>query len=338
MSNEIIVIESNKLQAYGDREEVREITDRLMAMHPASGEVGVAGMRAVAQLALMSNANPLPTAGEIYVWVDRGRVVVDFGIAYYRRISKQKDTVIWIGGQEPRPMTQQERERYGVPDDALAGICRGFLLSEYERLLERGVPWQAAQEMLARTSIGIVEKGDTYNFKYKKPIPPPHGRTWQWVAEKRAERDFYRKMALVDTTLVDGIQKRAQRIMADLDTPGRADLPEGLPDMTEADWADVFDQDIHPDTYNQDTRPVDGEVIEVEDSRGEAAPEKQAERNPRERHPSGLAVGDSVTVAGENDEKPGTVIGFNGGGLVIVSVEGQELKLKAERLTLVDLA
>lgn len=101
---------------------------------------------------------------------------------------------------------------------------------------------------------------------------------------------------------------------------------------------DDFNQDVYPDEYNQDTRPVDGEIVETTDVRGKAAPDEQKKRDPRERHPSGLKVGDAVTVAGNGDEKPGTVIGFNGGGLVIVNVEGQELKLKTERLTLVDLA
>jgi hypothetical protein len=40
----------------------------MMKFHPAYTDVGDAGMIAAAQLAILSDANPLPTMGEIHVW------------------------------------------------------------------------------------------------------------------------------------------------------------------------------------------------------------------------------------------------------------------------------
>lgn len=53
--------------------------------------------------------------------------------------------------------------------------------------------------------------------------------------------------------------------------------------------------------------------------------------------PGGLfRPGDSVVVHGKNDEKPGVVKAVN--GLITVDVDGQELKVSAEKLTLVEMA
>lgn len=269
MTDNAIAI-SNKLEmTYGSRDDVREITDRLMALHPQAKEVGIPGMRAVAQMAIMAGANPLPTAGEIYVWTDfTGRVSTDLGIAYFRRIAAQKDTTMWANGDEPRPMTEQEREQYNIPEGAVAGICKGFLLSEYTQLLDRGVPWQAAMDMLARTSTAVVAKdemffADTdYNRKKNrvgKPSPPPSGRTWQWVAEKRAEKGFYRMKALVDTTLTDAIQAQAKQVLATVEHGnGRWITDNDAPDMT----LDEFNGAAFDD-YNQDI-VTDGDFVEVE--------------------------------------------------------------------------
>ncbi len=225
--NDVTVIEHNPttaLLAYGERDDVREIADRLMALHPASQEVGKKGMQAVAQLAIMCGANPLPGAGEIYVWVDnKGKIVVFLGVAYYRRIASQKDTVMWAFNDrqtgQPRPMTPEERERLNIHPDDVAAICEGLKLSEYQALLDADVPWNAAQQMLKRTSYAVVGNDEMFyqrDVKWHKkgdPVDPPHGRTWQWVAEKRAEIGLYRMLALVDTTLMDNMQQRVNETL-----------------------------------------------------------------------------------------------------------------------------
>ena len=56
--NALVVSNGNgpALAHYQGREEVRELGDRLMKMHPAAGEVGPDAMRAAAQLALLLGA------------------------------------------------------------------------------------------------------------------------------------------------------------------------------------------------------------------------------------------------------------------------------------------
>ena len=256
MSNDVTVIEHNPttLSAYGERDDVREIASRLMALHPAAKEVGEKGMQAVAQLAIMCGANPLPGAGEIYIWVDnKGKIVVFLGVAYYRRIASQKDTVMWAFNElkgQPRPMTPEERKQLSIHSNDVAAICEGLKLSEYQALLNAGVPWDAAQQMLKRTSYAVVSHDEMFyqrDTKYRKkgdPVDPPHGRTWQWVAEKRAEIGIYRMLALVDTTLMDTMQ---QRVNQTLEQINRFDGQDGILANPEPDngWrTDVTGEEI----------------------------------------------------------------------------------------------
>lgn len=62
--------------------------------------------------------------------------------------------------------------------------------------------------MLTRTGIGIVKHRETVAQKKTRtrnisdPIDPPHGRTWAWVACKRAEQDVYRALSLINENFV----------------------------------------------------------------------------------------------------------------------------------------
>ena len=263
MNKEITISESLEL-TYGTRDDIKEVTDRLMAMHPEAKKIGVEGMRNVAQLAIMMGANPLPTSGEIYCWVNNGRTQIDLGIAYYRRKASEKDAVIWVEGYEPRPMTTQERHTYGVSEDDLASICRGYLLSEYEKLLSLGVPWQQAGKQLARTSTAIVEYKDMYYTKDTKwakkgdSISPPHGRTWQWVSDKRAEKGFYRMKALVDTTLTDAIEANARQVIRSVERERWVNNPmsdEAIEAITEKS-----DNELNNMLFGDSV--IEGEVVE----------------------------------------------------------------------------
>ena len=49
-------------------------------------------------------------------------------------------------------------------------------------------------------------------------------------------------------------------------------------------------------------------------------------------------VGDEVLVRGKHDEKPGTILDTNGGEIFTVLVDGRELKVGADKLTLLDMA
>lgn len=208
-------VNGTALAAYGERAEVRELANRMMKFHPAYKDVGEMGMIGAAQLAILSGANPLPTVGEIHVWKDwRGEITVMLGIAFWRRKAREVDAPVWFvdtadrdqdrRNYEPRPMTLEERRDHGVIEGDLAAICKAYRLSEYLKLIEAGIPWAAAQPMLTRTGIGIVGHDEMFarkDTKYRKlgdPLPPPNGRSWAWVAAKRAEQDVYRALSLIN--------------------------------------------------------------------------------------------------------------------------------------------
>jgi hypothetical protein len=222
-----IMKQSAAIKPYGEETEITTIMNRLMSLHPQSGEVGTEGMRAVAQLSLMVGANPLPGVGEVHVWRDwKGQLSVMLGIAYYRRKAKEKDSVIWMERNDPRPMTNEERKANGVNPNDLAAICKGYVLSTYLKLIETGMPWDVVERKIARTGTAIVSHKEMFHQTDKKrkngsvyakkgePIPAPNGRTWQWVAQKRAEMDFYRTMSLIDTTITDAFEARKDEVLA----------------------------------------------------------------------------------------------------------------------------
>lgn len=227
---DVLIVEGTAIAEYGERVEVRELTDRMMAFHPAANDVGERGMLAVAQLAILTGANPLSTTGEVYPYMDKGKLKVVLGIAYWRRKAREVDTPCWYVGSagegkgqrnyEPRMMTGDERAEHGVQEGDRAAICKAYRMSEYLELLKAGINWQVAQQMIARVGIGIVTASEVSKRKGYHPT----GRTWQWVANKRAEQDVYRGLSLI--TENTSISKRNARDKLDqLFTPAEKELP-----------------------------------------------------------------------------------------------------------------
>ena len=180
-------VQGTRLEVYGARGEVRELMTRLLRFHPAARDVGEPGMLAVAQLALLVGANPLPSTNEIHVWVAKGRVTVDLGINYFRRRSRELGGLLW--DYEPRIMTSQEYETYGIdPNIDIGAICRGFRSSDLKELIGLGVPaelaFAEASKRKARIGIGTVNRN----------AEPKKGRPLSWTALKAAEKDLARAL------------------------------------------------------------------------------------------------------------------------------------------------
>lgn len=212
---------------------VDSIARELMKLHPNSRQIGEQTMMIVAQLAVMSGANPLPKAGELWVWVDwKGNPVIDFGIAFYRRMARQVDVLSWCWDTndngdlypfKPRAMTEQERKDNGVMDGDVAGICQGYRQSEFFSYLKAGVSQDIAMMTCSQGGIGIVSRSemfarkDTRTKKKGDPIAPPNGRTWQWVANKRAEKDLIRALSLVNPNILSMVQNANDTILPAID-------------------------------------------------------------------------------------------------------------------------
>lgn len=192
MTDNALILSNSALSVYQDRDDVRELGDRLMAMHPAAGEVGAATMRAAAQLALLLGANPLPGVNEIHIWKDnKGRPCVSLGINYWRR--KGQEWGGYLYEIPPRPMRAQELAAYGIPENTIAAICRGVRTDEMVRFKALGFTTREIWDMCGRTGIGTQGPNE-----YAKS-----GRPSTWTSLKRAETDMLRQLFPAEFGTVD---------------------------------------------------------------------------------------------------------------------------------------
>lgn len=187
MTDELAVVVSNgrgvALGAYQSRDDVRELGDRLMAMHPAAEDVGVRGMRAAAQLALMLGANPLPGANELHIWKDKnGKTCVTLGIGFWRRKADELGGVLFE--QEPHPMRSDDLATYGIQNGQIAAVARGCRASDMLRFRQLGFKTNEIWDMCGRTGVGVMNPNE-----YAKS-----GRPQMWTALKRAESDLLRQL------------------------------------------------------------------------------------------------------------------------------------------------
>lgn len=215
----IPTVQGTQLEAWGDRDIVREMSDRLYHLHPAAREFGQQGVIMLAQIAITHGANPLPSSGEVWIWRGRdGSPQVDLGVNYYRRVANKTDMVIWV--EEPRIMTPEEREEEGLGENDIGAICKAAMLSDVQEIMDKlDCNYKTALDMVARTATGVVAESDqTYQSGGRKgqDIDPPSGRSWRWVARKRAEKDWYKANATFDSHTIRQIE-RVQEILSQMD-------------------------------------------------------------------------------------------------------------------------
>lgn len=209
-----IDVQGTHIEQYGGREEVRELVERLLFLHPAAADVGRVGMWAVAQLAVLSGASPLPQTNEIHVWKNnKGVIQTTLGINYFRRRAQQMGGIFWK--IRPQQMNVKERTEYIIPEGVVAAICEGVRVEDMLRFKELGFTPIEVYQSVGQVGIGTVVAGDY--AKKNRPII--------WTALKAAEIDLYRKLFPM---LID-IQPPATVTQAQTDPP-----PEPVADDTEA--------------------------------------------------------------------------------------------------------
>ncbi len=188
----ILHTDNTVMRAYGDRDDVRELGDRLMAMHPAAADVGANAMRAAAQLALLLGANPLPGVNEVHIWRDnKGRNCMTLGINYWRR--KAQEWGGYVYEIRPRPMRPEELAEYGIANGTMAAICTGARTADMLSFKALGFTTNEIWDMCGRTGVGTQGANE-----YAKS-----GRPNVWTSLKRAETDMLRQLFPAEFAALD---------------------------------------------------------------------------------------------------------------------------------------
>ena len=244
----LMVSEQRALTAYSEREEVRELADRLLNMHPAATEVGAAGMRAAAQLALLLGANPLPGVNEVHIWKDnKGRTCMSLGVNYWRRKAQEWGGILWQC--QPRAMRPDEAKEYGIPQGITASICWGVRAEDMLRFRAAGFATNEIWDMCGATGVGTVGANE-----YAK-----QGRPLIWTANKRAETDLLRQLFPAQFSQISG--QLAQAPVTVL--PIEEDEPD--PELEQPRRYTLADanRDLFGTDEDEDGQIVQGEVVNV---------------------------------------------------------------------------
>ena len=224
----VITEQPHALSAYQNRDDVRELGDRLIALHPAAGDVGPAGMRAAAQLALLLGANPLPGVNEVHIWKDnKGRTCMSLGINYWRRMSQEWGGVLYQ--VQPRAMRPEEAKEYGIASGITAAICRGVRTEDMIRFKQLGFTTNEIWDMCGATGVGTVGANE-----YAK-----QGRPLLWTATKRAETDLLRQLFPAQFGHVAGQVAQAPVTVLEGEAVEPEDAPAGRYTLSDAN-RDLF--------------------------------------------------------------------------------------------------
>lgn len=236
----IPTVDQTPISYAGNRDVIRELAERMMMQWPDAESLGKQTMIAAAQLAIAMNLNPFPHVGDLDIYEIRGRVVIDYKIDYLRRVARKVDQLHWT--IQPRRMTPAEWKEHNLPADCFPATATAARASEIAALVKLGCPWQEAARSSSRTAIGIVFIDETFT-RERKPMPPPRGKTWQWVAEKRAEREIYRLLGM--------LQDNSQSLLISALTAANSESwePETPPAPPPFDFSALSDEQIQNDLF-----------------------------------------------------------------------------------------
>lgn len=214
------------INRYGSRDDVREIIHRLVKVGHISCSYGQEVVCAVAQISLITGADPTQASGELYVWVSQGQLCWHLGYKFWERRSMEQGGILFL--DHPAKMTPERRDEWGVEQNAVAtAYTRGighFQLLEKWKELKGIMQGSEIKRAYAREGIGIVHKTETVSYKNDKPISPPKGKTWQWVASKRARMDLQRQLFPLNADMRNALEMVVSRQHAE-----SAAMPDHLP-------------------------------------------------------------------------------------------------------------
>ena len=183
---ELVKASGGVIAAFGTRDEVRELTDRLKLMLPGGERLGGSQIRALAQGAVAHGLDPFN--GEIWMIPGRGLMIGIKGLR--RKAREQSQGGFYINFFEI--IDPDDRRRWGIPDGALAFEARLYEtdnLRSYtetiERLTKAGMPWETVEKIVGvrpyTSGIGYTLAGE------------PTKMTRIQNAQKRAEADALKR-------------------------------------------------------------------------------------------------------------------------------------------------
>lgn len=181
-NNSIVKADEKPIAEWGDREEVAGIAKRIKTMLPGGDKLSDQQAYAAAQYARLSGLDPFAKG---FYAMPGGGIHRHYAIL-----------VNWAQGKAPYtdrylPLTAEEREVEGLPEDTIAWKCyiirddRAHILGMY---LKAGLALDDALGLVATRGIGRVSRKDRTG-RDGKPTDPPKGWTWEKVAQKRALTD-----------------------------------------------------------------------------------------------------------------------------------------------------
>src|SRR3972149_7643407 len=212
----------NALALLPDKQQLKQVDDRIKAMLPGGSKLQPGERFALAQIAVAHGLDPFN--GEVWYIPNRGPMI---GIKGLRK--KARDQVqgnFWIDFREI--VDADERRRYGIEVGALAFEARLFdtenvmtYCGMIERMTKAGIPWDAVKVMLGdkpyTSGIGVLRQSEQTKMERVQ------------CAMKRAEADALKRRFDVPFGLT---------IEADVDP---ADAPEW-----KIDGSTVVDHDDDP--------------------------------------------------------------------------------------------
>jgi len=255
---------AHPLASWGDPQVIDQIVRRLRSMLPNSSKLSDDQILAGAQRALLEGKNPFN--GELYI---SDRVGVVDG---YRGIQKDADPSRFY--TQTRQMTPDEREEHALGQQDIGYVCLLWDFEKKRRCDDLGIPYEPTK------GIGIV-----FSHERQKSHAPV-GRTWAWVAQKRAYKDALRMSGLpyIDEPEVEALRMQVEA--QGIDTTGAETGPQILQIAAQhealeesrrrhQEYLDAVEANFGPEAREEVAKAVVAE--DIDDLFGEAEPASTSE-------------------------------------------------------------
>ena len=171
-------VNENALQAYGQNSDIEELGDRVKRFLPNGNKMSAQDALGLAQIAIAQDLNPFSHE----IWFVPG-VGILTGIEGYRKLARRVANYT----ATTREMTNEERTKHSITSVDFGAVCE----------LYRPDVLREAIEINKAAGTTVIPVTPTLGIGIKRPNEKnafmPNGRSFMWVAEKRAEADALRK-------------------------------------------------------------------------------------------------------------------------------------------------